>query len=64
MRMTRIKRPQRSWNPWTPASLKILKKSAGKVRVKKIAKLVGHSEGATRQKAFSLAISLDTRKAA
>jgi hypothetical protein len=47
---------------WTPADLKTLKALARKkTQAGRIAKALKRSEGATRQKAFSLGLSLDSR---
>jgi hypothetical protein len=47
---------------WTPADLKTLKALAKKkTHAGGIAKALKRSEGATRQKAFSLGLSLDSR---
>jgi predicted transcriptional regulator len=55
------KQKKRSINPWTAADLKSLRKQAGRVSAAKIAKAVKRSEGAVRQKAGSLRISLRLR---
>jgi len=47
---------------WTAADIRELKSGARKkTTVGKIAKALKRSEGATRQKAFSLGLSLDSR---
>jgi hypothetical protein len=47
---------------WTAADVKVLKQLAKKQRgAGKIARELKRTEGATRQKAFSLGLSLDTR---
>ena len=47
---------------WTSVEVRQLKAfSRKKVRAGKIAKRLKRTEGATRQKAFSLGLSLDTR---
>jgi hypothetical protein len=47
---------------WTPADLKTLKAPAKKkTHAGSIAKALKRSEGATRQKAFSMGLSLDSR---
>ena len=47
---------------WTPADVRTLKTLARKrTRAGKIAKTLKRTEGATRQKAFSLGVSLDAR---
>ena len=47
---------------WTPADVRTLKAHAKKkTRAKSIARTLKRSEGATRQKAFSMGLSLDTR---
>lgn len=47
--------------PWTKENVRFLKKSARKKAVRSIARLLRRSEGAVRQKAQCLGISLDTR---
>jgi hypothetical protein len=47
---------------WTSMDVRDLKsKARKKTPVKKIAKFLKRTEGATRQKAFSIGLSLDTR---
>jgi hypothetical protein len=47
---------------WTTAEVRTLKAQAKKkTQAKSIAKTLRRSEGATRQKAFSMGLSLDTR---
>jgi hypothetical protein len=47
---------------WTPEHLRTLKTLAKKkTHAAKIAKALKRSEGATRQKAFSMGLSLDSR---
>jgi hypothetical protein len=47
---------------WTPEHIRALKALAKKkTRAGSIAKTLRRTEGATRQKAFSLGLSLDTR---
>ena len=47
---------------WTSADVRTLKSLARrKTRAKKIAKELKRTEGATRQKAFSIGVSLDAR---
>jgi hypothetical protein len=47
---------------WTPAQVRTLKTLAKKkTRAARIAKTLKRSEGATRQKAFSMGLSLDSR---
>ncbi len=46
---------------WTDSDLRTLKKMARKEPAKKIAKTLHRTEGATRQKALTEGISLDTR---
>jgi hypothetical protein len=49
---------------WTAKDIRTLKKLAGKrTRAAKIARTLKRTEGATRQKAFSLGLSLETRGA-
>jgi hypothetical protein len=48
---------------WTTEDVRTLKKLAGKrTRAAKIARTLKRTEGATRQKAFSLGLSLETRE--
>jgi hypothetical protein len=48
--------------PWTSADVRTLKTLARKrTRAVKIAKTLKRTEGATRQKAFTLGVSLDAR---
>ncbi len=49
---------------WPLDAVRQLKKMAGKKPARQIAKKLKRSEGATRQKAFSVGVSLDTRHAA
>jgi hypothetical protein len=47
---------------WTAKDVRALKKLAGKrTRAANIARTLRRTEGATRQKAFSLGLSLETR---
>jgi hypothetical protein len=47
---------------WTTKDIRTLKKLAGKrTRAAKIARTLKRTEGATRQKAFSIALSLESR---
>jgi hypothetical protein len=47
---------------WTPAEIKTLKSLAKKkTHAGRIAKTLKRTEGATRQKAFSMGLSLDSR---
>ena len=47
---------------WTPAQVRMLKTLARKkTHAARIAKTLKRSEGATRQKAFTLGLSLDSR---
>ena len=47
---------------WTTKNVRTLKKLAGKrTRATKIARTLRRTEGATRQKAFSLGLSLETQ---
>ncbi len=55
------KSKKRSINPWTKADLKSLRKQAGRTSAAKIAKALKRSEGAVRQKAGSLRLSLRLR---
>jgi hypothetical protein len=57
-----MKRRRRAW---TAEDVRTLKKLAGKrTRAAKIAGALKRTEGATRQKAFSLGLSLETREGA
>jgi hypothetical protein len=48
---------------WTAKDVRMLKKLARKrTRAAKIARTLRRTEGATRQKAFSLGLSLETRR--
>ncbi len=50
--------------PWTTAQVRALKTLAKKkTRATRIAKTLKRTEGATRQKAFSIGLSLDSRAA-
>ena len=50
------------WRSWTPADVRTLKSlSRKKTAAGKIAKKLKRTESATRQKAFSLGVSLDAR---
>ena len=55
------KSKKRSINPWTAADLKSLRKQAGRTSAAKIAKALKRTEGAVRQKAGSLGVSLRLR---
>ena len=44
--------------PWTKTELRELKKMARKMPAGKIAKMLKRTEGATRQKAFQLGLSI------
>jgi hypothetical protein len=49
---------------WTAKDIRTLKRLAGKrTRAAKIARALRRTEGATRQKAFGLGLSLETRAA-
>jgi hypothetical protein len=50
---------RRSWSPSDERTLKALAKK--KTRAASIAKTLKRTEGATRQKAFSMGLSLDSR---
>ena len=60
-RKQKAKTKKRSINPWTAADLKSLRKQAGRASAAKIARALKRSEGAVRQKAGSLGISLRVR---
>jgi hypothetical protein len=48
--------------PWTPKQIRTLKTLARrKTHAARIARTLKRSEGATRQKAFSIGVSLDSR---
>jgi hypothetical protein len=52
----------KSRRTWTPAQIRTLKAlSKKKTRAVSIARTLRRTEGATRQKAFSLGLSLDSR---
>jgi hypothetical protein len=53
------KASKRAWTPVQVRTLKTLAKK--KTHAARIAKTLKRTEGATRQKAFSLGLSLDTR---
>ena len=55
------KSKKRLINPWTTADLKSLRKQAGRASAGKIAKALKRTEGAVRQKAGSLRLSLRLR---
>jgi hypothetical protein len=57
-------RKKKAINPWTPADIKNLRSVAGKHPARVIAKTVKRSEGAVRQKALALKISLRVRSRA
>ena len=46
---------------WTAADVRTLVLAKKKARAKSIARTLKRSEGATRQKAFSLGLSMDSR---
>ena len=52
---------KRTINPWTAADLKSLRTQAGRTSATKIAKALKRTEGAVRQKAGSLGLSLRLR---
>ena len=60
------KKPKRTAKrkEWTLQQVRMLKKLAGKKHAKTIGRQTGRGEGATRQKAFSLGISLAVKRAA
>jgi len=55
----KVTKPRRTWTAIDVRELKSLAKR--KTRAAKIARTLKRTEGATRQKAFSLGLSLDTR---
>ena len=46
---------------WSPVETLFMKSRAGRTRVRTIAKRLRRSEGAVRQKAFSMGLSLEMR---
>ena len=60
LKKTRIPNRRRAWSS---SDEKTLKRGAGKKHAAKIASELGRTEGATRQKAFSMGLSLDSRAA-
>jgi len=59
--MASPRKKKRSINPWTAADLKTLRKQAGRSSAGRIAKELKRTEGAVRQKAGSLGVSLRLR---
>lgn len=60
-----VRRKRRTPRAWDKADLKILKQhSKNKTPVRRIARELKRTEGALRQKAFSLGIGLGVRRAA
>jgi hypothetical protein len=59
--MPRTRKKKGSINPWTAADLKTLGKQAGRSSAATIAKQLKRTEGAVRQKAGSLGVSLRLR---
>jgi hypothetical protein len=57
--MAKRAKKRRAWTPEHLRTLKILARK--KTKAAKIAKTLKRTEGATRQKAFSMGLSLDTR---
>jgi hypothetical protein len=57
--MAKKKSKRREWTPAQERTLKTLARK--KTQAARIAKTLKRTEGATRQKAFSLGISLDSR---
>jgi hypothetical protein len=58
----RMKNGSKKRRPWTSVQVRELKSLAKKkVPAKKIAKSLKRTESATRQKAFSIGLSLDSR---
>lgn len=55
------KSKKRILNPWTATDLRTLRKQAGRTPVKKLARELKRTEGALRQKASSLGVSLRPR---
>jgi hypothetical protein len=52
---------KKRWNPWTPADVKLIRNLAGKQGAKTIGRKLKRTEGAIRQKALALGISLRVR---
>ena len=59
--MPRTRKKKRSIQPWTATDLKTLRKQAGRSGAASIAKQLKRTEGAVRQKAGSLGVSLRLR---
>ena len=59
-----VSEPRMKRRAWTAKDVRTLKKLAGKrTQAANIARKLRRTEGATRQKAFSLGLSLETRAA-
>lgn len=59
------KRPKKKRRGWSSSDIRTLREGARrKVAAPKIAKRLKRTEGATRQKAFAIGLSLETRAAA
>ena len=54
-------RKKKTLNPWTAADVKVLRGLAGRKYASEIARRLKRTEGATRQKAHALGISLQVR---
>jgi len=54
-------RKKRTISPWTPADVRALRRMAGRSPAGKIAREMSRTEGAVRQKAGALGISLRLR---
>lgn len=52
---------RRKVNYWSSADVRALKHKAGKMPIGQIAHLLGRTESAARQKAYSMGISTDSR---
>lgn len=60
-RPRRTTKKKRTVSPWTPADLKALRKLARRSHARAIAEQLMRTEGAVRQKASSLGVSLQLR---
>jgi len=53
--------PRHRKHYWSSSDTRTLKAKAGKMPINLIAKMLGRTEGAARQKAWSLGLSVDSR---
>jgi hypothetical protein len=53
---------RRKRSPWLTSDIRELKSTARKASVRTIGRTLKRTEGAVRQKAFSLGVSLDSRR--